>query len=149
MEEEDIHQETGAEETKGEGHVLRKVDVELSPKYGVPKCYVQFFNNKKHNDKQPKEEKETKEGEDNDEEESQSDDEEIIQSHKKGKGDDEKPNVIVIVKQRSKRKNTTTIANLEPWGVDIKEFSKHIAKKNGNWMFNNKDSYWSTNSNSR
>ena len=49
----------------------------------------------------------------------------------KGKGDgaDGKPNVVVTVKQRTKRKSTTSVSNLEPWGIDIKELSKAISKK--------------------
>lgn len=111
-------------------NVLRKIDVNISPKYDVPLCYVEFFDNKKH---KPKEQQEGKNGDDekeeNDEEESDSDIE-ILQNKKgvKFANNGEKPNVIVMVKQRSKRKNTTTIANLEPWGVDIKELTKHIKK---------------------
>ena len=116
------------EESENEENVLRKVEVKLSAKYDVPLCYVEFFKPKPKEPKEPKEGKEGDENKKGDEEESDSDDEIISGKKVKFSNDGEKPNVIVMVKQRSKRKNTTTIANLEPWGVDIKELTKHIKK---------------------
>ncbi|OHS98087.1 hypothetical protein TRFO_35550 [Tritrichomonas foetus] len=101
---------------------FRHLTVDYCPRCGVPTCYCQFFGHKRP---QPKED-----GEGNGEEPQEEEFEET--KPKKGgakKGNEEKPNIIVTVKQRTKRKNTTTIANLEQWDIDTKEFSKLISKK--------------------
>jgi translation initiation factor 1 (eIF-1/SUI1) len=42
--------------------------------------------------------------------------------------DGPRPNIVVTVKSRTRRKNTTTIAGLEAWDIDIREFAKTLAK---------------------
>lgn len=45
------------------------------------------------------------------------------------RSNEQQRNVIITVKARTKRKNTTTIANLECWKIDVRDFSKEISKK--------------------
>ena len=103
QEEEEKHQEEEEIDTK-----LHHVDIEYCPRCGVPTMYCRFFGHKRYIGTEEEEED---------------------YSPKKTKKEKPKPNVIVTVKQRTRRKNTTSIAHMEEWGIDIKEFSKSIAKK--------------------
>lgn len=108
------------EEEQVETTKLRKSDVILDARLGIPDCYAEFFSGKPKSSEAPKEGDEAQEGAQNTA---------PVDKKSKSQATAEKPNVIVTVKQRTKRKNVTSIENLEPWGIDIKDFSKHIAKK--------------------
>ena len=115
---------------------IKHRDIEYCEICNVPICYCRFFGHIRPSTKYIKKvitlhlirddgTEVTEEEEGEEEEEVEEEVINVIAQKKKG----QKRNVIVTVKARTKRKNTTSIANLEDWEIDIKDFSKEISKK--------------------
>lgn len=95
---------------------IKKIEVEICPVCGLPKCYCRF--SEKHDGGDPKAKQKA-------------------EAAKAAAAAQPPPNkkqktpkkIEVIVKERNKYKSITTVTGLEKRGVNIKEFTKALAKK--------------------